>query len=153
MVWDIWWNGSNMWWNGLCIHSISSEWPSVEHKLYSYWCFHSSCNILAFCLPSFNSNDRSADKSICIIILLTTGYLKKYHKNIGNIFGFYYKITRFHIKKWPDFFYTQKVASYGRSDLKFGIGLKFWPKHLWELVHWLPRRRVSWLKQFSKTRG
>ena len=80
MVWDIWWNGSNMWWNGLWIHSISSEWPSVVHKLYSYWCFHGSCNILAFCLPSFNSNDRSADKSICIIILMSTSYLKKYHK-------------------------------------------------------------------------
>ena len=80
MVWDIWWNGSNMWWNGLWIHSISSEWPSVVHKLYSYWCFHGSCNILAFCLPSFNSSDRSADKSICIIILMSTSYLKKYPK-------------------------------------------------------------------------
>ena len=81
MVWDIWWNGSNMWWNGLWIHSISSEWPSVVHKLYSYWCFHGSCNILAFCLPSFNSSDRSADKSICIIILMSTSYLrKKYQK-------------------------------------------------------------------------
>ena len=72
-----------MWWNGLWIHSISSESPSVVHDLYSYWCFHSSCNILAFCLPSFNSNDRSADKSFCITILMViaSGYLKKYHKN------------------------------------------------------------------------
>ena len=96
-----------MWWNGLWIHSISSEWPSVVHKLYSYWCFHGSCNILAFCLPSFNSNDRSADNSFCITILMViaNGYLKKYHKkNIIKLKAFFCVSLRLNLSRfcwWP----------------------------------------------------
>ena len=131
---------------------------SVEHKLYSYWCFHSSCNILASCLPCTNSNDRSADKSFCIAILIVmaTSYLKKIHKkNVIKLKAFFCGSFRicpaFVDDQWPKISSANRKCiplrnchSWFANEIQFSVLKYFYPSLINPATSW-HQRKLIWI--------